>query len=98
MTSRQIILRTLATAKPELAQRGVSAVGLFGSYAQDAQNPDSDIDLLIDFKAGAETFENFMDVCDLLQNLFSGHRIEVVTKNGLSPHIGPYILKSAVYA
>ena len=76
---------------------GISKIGLFGSYLRDAQKKQSDIDILIDFKEGEETFDNFSDVCVLLDSLFSGYKVDVVTANGLSPHIGPHILKSVEY-
>jgi len=38
-----------------------------------------------------------MAVCDLMEKLFKNKRIEIVTKNGLSPYIGPMILNEVVY-
>jgi len=38
-----------------------------------------------------------MSVCDYLEQLFKNEKIEIVTKNGLSPYIGPHILKEVVY-
>ena len=57
----------------------------------------SAIDVLIDFEPEQEDFDNFMAACDFVQSLFDRARIEVVTKNGLSPHIGPSILKEVQY-
>ena len=39
-----------------------------------------------------------MSVYDILENLFRDEKIDIVTKNGLSPYIGPQILKEVVYA
>ena len=38
-----------------------------------------------------------MEVCYLLEAIFEGEKVEVVTKNGLSPYIGPKILKEVEY-
>lgn len=76
---------------------GINKVGLFGSYARQEQSDDSDIDILIDFEEGKETFDNFMAACMLLENLFKKHKVEVVTAKGLSPYIGPHILNSVEY-
>jgi predicted nucleotidyltransferase len=38
-----------------------------------------------------------MAVCDLFEDLFKNEKVEVVTKNGLSKHIGPKILKEVLY-
>ena len=59
---------------------------------------DEYIDILVDFVSENESFDNFMFVCDYLENLFNGEKVEVVTKNGLSPYIGPRILEEVIYA
>ena len=97
MTTKENILAVLKTNKPELSKYGVSNVGLFGSYLRNEQSAKSDIDLLIDFDPEKETFDNFMAVYDLFENLFENEKIEIVTKNGLSKYIGPKILNDVVY-
>lgn len=97
MTTKESIIATLAYYKPEFLKLGVQAVGLFGSYLRDEQSDESDIDLLIDFEPEKENFDNYMAVYDLVEGLFKDEKIEIVTKNGLSPHIGPFILKDVVY-
>ena len=71
---------------------------MFGSYSRGEASEESDIDILIEFDPDKETFDNFMAVYDYFETLFKGQKIEVVTKNSLSPYIGPYILKEVVYA
>jgi predicted nucleotidyltransferase len=97
MTTKENILSILKTHKPELSKYGVSHIGLFGSYLHNKQSSGSDIDLLIDFRAGKENFDNYMRVYDILENLFQNERIEVITKNGLSKYIGPRILNDVMY-
>lgn len=97
MIDRHHIVQTLQRNMLLLQSHGVRSVGLFGSYARGEQTAASDVDLLVDFERNHENFDNLMSVCDLLESLFAGHRIEVVTKGGLSRHIGPRILKEVVY-
>lgn len=97
MTTKDHILNTLKSHKQELTQFGIRNVGLFGSYLRDEQNQDSDIDLLIDFEPENENFDNYMAVYDLFERLFRNERVEVVTTNGLSPYIGPRILREVQY-
>lgn len=96
ITKRQI-KETISANAALIRQHGISKIGLFGSYARQQQQADSDIDILIDFEGNQETFDNFMAVCDLLEGLFSGHKVEIVTAGGLSPYIGPHILKQVEY-
>jgi uncharacterized protein len=97
MTTKDYILTTISTNKKELSRLGIRKVGLFGSYARDEQSHKSDIDILIDFEPDCENYDNYMAVCDILEQLFKNEKVEVVTKNGLSPYIGPRILNEVVY-
>ncbi len=97
MTTKDNILSILKTHKSELSKLGVSNVGLFGSYLNDKQTIESDIDLLVDFDPDKENFDNYMAVYDIFENIFKNEKVEIVTKNGLSKHIGPKILSQIIY-
>jgi len=97
MTTKDTIIKALRSRKDEFSKYGIRNVGLFGSYIRNEQVKDSDIDLLIDFDPESESFDNFMAVYDIIEQLFKGEKIEVVTMNGLSPYIGPSILKEVQY-
>ncbi|RLD59557.1 MAG: DNA polymerase subunit beta [Bacteroidetes bacterium] len=98
MTSKEYILSEMKQQKRELQNLGIVRIGLFGSYVREEQSEKSDIDILIEFEPEKENFDNYMLVYDILENLFRNENIEIVTKNGLSPYIGPQILKEVVYA
>ncbi len=97
MTNKEYILSALKTKKADLSVKGIRQLGLFGSYVRNEQTEQSDIDILIDFDPEKETFDNYMAVYELLEKLFKNIRVEVVTKNGLSPYIGTKILKEVQY-
>lgn len=97
MTTKDYILNTIKTHKAELTKFGIQNVGLFGSYVRDEQSIKSDIDILIDFDPDKESFDNYMAVYDIFERLFKNEKIEIVTRNGLSPYIGPNILKEVMY-
>ncbi len=98
MTTKEYILSEMKQQKMELQNLGIVSIGLFGSYAREDQSKKSDIDILIEFHPEKENFDNYMTVYDMLENLFADEKVEIVTKNGLSPHIGPQILKEVIYA
>ena len=97
MTTREYIITTIKNHKSEFNRLGIKDIGLFGSYLNNEQSSNSDIDILIDFFPEKESFDNFMATYDLLERLFENEKIEIVTKNGLSPYIGPKILNEVVY-
>ena len=97
MTTKEYILTTIRENKKELLRFGILKVGLFGSYVRGDESEKSDIDILIDFDPDHENYDNYMAVCEILEQLFRNEKLEIVTKNGLSPYIGPKILKEVQY-
>ena len=98
MTSKEYILSEMQQHMGELHSLGIVKIGLFGSYVRGEQSEKSDIDILIEFAPDKENFDNYMTIYDMLENLFRNEKVEIVTKKGLSPHIGPQILKEVLYA
>jgi predicted nucleotidyltransferase len=68
---------------------GVSKLSLFGSAARDELTPDSDIDLLVDFRAATHpTFFTLVQLADEFRELFGGmHEIDLVTRSSIHPLI-----------
>lgn len=87
----------LANHKEQLKQFGVKRWGVFGSFARDQQNTRSDVDILVEFEEGKKSFDNFMHLAFFLEEKV-GRRVELVTPESLSPHIGPHILREVEYA
>jgi uncharacterized protein len=95
--TKQDVLKILHQNRDRLRALGVSRIGLFGSFVRGEHHPDSDIDLLVEFEAGQKTFDAFMELSFLLEEILQ-RRIELVTVESLSPYIGPHILKEVEYA
>lgn len=88
------VLRRLREHGKEIRALGVERLGLFGSFVRDQQRPDSDVDLLVRFRPEKKSFDNFMELASLLEDVLR-RRVELVTTEGLSPYIGPRILEEA---
>ncbi len=56
----------------------------------------SDVDILVEFEPQQKSFNNFMDLCFFLEDLL-GRNVDLVTKESLSPYIGPRILDEVEY-
>ena len=93
LTRKQAIDR-IAACEPELRALGVERLALFGSVLRGNVRPDSDVDVLVQFAAGAKTFDRFLTLSELLEHRL-GHRVELVTMEALSPFIGPRTLAEA---
>jgi predicted nucleotidyltransferase len=75
---------------------GVERIGIFGSFARGEERPESDIDVLVAFRKGEKTFDNFMGIKFYLEDLF-GRKIDLVTEAALKPLIRDPILAEVVY-
>ena len=91
-------LTLLREHEPEIKKRfGVATIGLFGSFVRGEERPESDVDVLVTFRKGQETFDNYMDCKFYLEDLF-GRKVDLVIKGAIKKRLKPYILKEVVYA
>lgn len=94
--SKQDILQRLQKNSTPLRALGVKRLGLFGSFVRNQGDEKSDIDLLVEFEEGKKNFDHFMALSFLLEEIL-GLPVELVTRESLSPYIGPYILREIEY-
>ena len=55
------------------------------------------MDFLVDFEKEKKTLKNLVGLGEFLEMLFE-KKVDIVTPQGLSKYIGPYILKEVEYA
>ena len=94
--NKEEILRILSENKSALIKYGVWRIGLFGSYVRGEQREGSDIDFVVEFEEGQKTFDNFMELAFFLEETF-GTTVDLLTRESMSPFIGPYISNEVVY-
>ncbi len=73
----------------------VKSLGVFGSFVRGEATDNSDLDLLVEFQ-GDVTFDNYMDLKFLLEDLFK-RKIDLVIKEDIKPQIRERILEETVY-
>jgi predicted nucleotidyltransferase len=73
---------------------GATNVRVLGSVVRGEAGPDSDVDFLVDLEGG----RSLLDLAKLLVDLehLLHRRVDVVTENGLRPHVKEPILREAV--
>lgn len=94
--TKQDLIGRLRRHRDDLRRLGVQRLGLFGSFQRDEPDPESDVDLLVEFAPEEKSFDNFMAVSFLLEEEL-GRSVELVTREALSPHLGPHILEDVEY-
>ncbi len=96
MGSAVKVIDILRSHEQEIKERFyVKRIGLFGSFARGEETETSDIDILVEFED--PTFRNFMNLAFFLENLF-GRRVDLLTPEGISHRIRPYVEKEVVWA
>jgi hypothetical protein len=89
----------LRTKITPLLKPYVRRISVFGSFARGEQTFDSDIDLLVALKPSEERpvlgLFKFMDLEQALKDKL-GREVDLVTEEGLSPRIKPFIEKDKV--
>ncbi len=96
INSKKDVLSIIQQNRKSIKTLGVKKLGLFGSFVREEQNKNSDIDLMVEFDKGKKTFDNFMQLSFLLEDLLE-KKVELVTTDAMSPYIRPYILKEVEY-
>jgi predicted nucleotidyltransferase len=96
VTTKQQVISLLEQNQAELRRLGVSRCGVFGSFRTEQTTEKSDVDILVVFQPGMKTFNNFMDLCFFLEDLF-GRSVDLVTPESLSPFFGQRILDEVEY-
>jgi uncharacterized protein len=91
-------LTLLRHHEPILKKRfGVAKIGIFGSFVRGEERPESDVDVLVTFRNGEETFDHYMDCKFYLEDLF-GRKVDLVMNGAIKPRLREYILGEVVYA
>ncbi len=80
----------------QIKAAGVRKLGVFGSFVRREHTPESDVDILVEFDPAQKSFDNFMRVSILLEDLFD-RRVDLVTTESLSPYLRPHIIKEVEY-
>lgn len=94
LTSAEVHAR-LKLAQADIFRLGVRRLALFGSVQRNTARPDSDVDLLVEFEPGQKTYDHFLALNDLLEQLLD-RPVQLVTAEALSPLTRPHVLSVAM--
>ena len=98
IVNRSEVINKLALFQDELKEFAVKDLYLFGSYAREEADEQSDLDILVEFEAGAQIglFEFARlrrQLCEVL-----GREVDLVTPDAIRPEMKDQILREAVHA
>lgn len=94
--TKTIILSFLAEHKDEMQEKfGLKKIGLFGSYARNEQNADSDIDLAVEIQSD-NTFRSFFGLKQFIEEHLHQH-VDLGIESALKPIAKEYVLREIIY-
>jgi predicted nucleotidyltransferase len=93
---RDKILAQLKSRKRRLKKFGIHSLSVFGSVARDQANPDSDVDILVDFERPVGLFE-FARLKMYLEDVLE-RPVDLVTPEALRQELREDILREAIRA
>ena len=95
--TRDDILSFLKAHKQEMRRGyGVKRIGLFGSYARQAENEDSDIDIVVEFEADKKNLRNFFGFKRYLEENL-GNSVDLGIESALKPIVRNAVKKNIIY-
>ena len=93
--TRRAVISRIRRHRAQLTKLGVKSLSIFGSVARGEERPDSDVDILVEFK-GRATFDRYMDTKFYLEELL-GRKVDLVTPKAIKPRMKPYIMQDLVH-
>ena len=96
MLTSESIMEQIQKNMVQIKKFGVKKIGLFGSFIGNNQTKNSDVDLIVEFKKGQKSFDNYMDLKFFLEDIFD-RRVDLVITGAIKPYLKPYILGNAQY-
>jgi predicted nucleotidyltransferase len=95
VAARNVLSEDLAAQVRALGARcGVYNIRVFGSFARGDFNPNSDLDLLVEYIPGHGGFA-FIEFCEKVEALLA-RKVDVVTEKSLHPIIRDQVLAQAL--
>lgn len=94
-----MLLDELRTKKDQInalgSRYGAQRIRVFGSVARREEEPDSDVDFLVELPRGYDLFAQRLALTGELKNLLS-REVELIPEHELNRHIRDRVLKEAV--
>ncbi len=91
---RDQVISLLSKQRSRIDQLGVKSLSIFGSTARGESQPESDVDVLVEFE-GKATFDRYMELEFLLEDLL-GTRVDLVTRKALRPEMRSKVEEEAL--
>jgi len=90
------IIQIIKAHEKAIKSFGIDKIGIFGSYAKDVQNENSDIDILVNFKNVSRISKSYFDLKFYLEDLLK-KEVDLCREKDLRAELKEEILRSVIY-
>ncbi|MCR4420891.1 MAG: nucleotidyltransferase family protein [Spirochaetales bacterium] len=83
MITKQYVIKKLKEYKEVLKENfSIKQIGIFGSYAKDNFNDESDIDIYVEFDLDKISLDKYFALIEFLEKKFK-RKVDIITKGGI---------------
>jgi hypothetical protein len=93
--NKKDVLSLIRSQYHQLTRLGVKSLSVFGSFARDEAQPDSDVDILVEFE-GPVTFDKYMDAKFFLEDLLAC-KVDLAIPQTLKPRLRQNIMRDLIH-
>ncbi len=91
------VLALLERELPVLRERyGITTIGIFGSVSRGEDTPESDLDIIYSFRPEMDTYDNLLELGDLLEDLFQ-RKVDLVPEEWMSERFRASVMAEAIF-
>ncbi|MGB6127644.1 MAG: nucleotidyltransferase domain-containing protein [Psychrilyobacter sp.] len=94
--NRTEIIQIIKTHEKTIKSFGIDKIGIFGSYAKEIQNENSDIDILVKFKKVSRISRSYFGLKFYLEDLLK-KEVDLCREKDLRAELKEEILRSVIY-
>ena len=91
MLEKSYIFTSIESNRSAIKRFGVEKLGLFGSVARNDHTHDSDLDFVVSFTQGKKSYNNYIELCYFLEDLFHT-KVDLLTYDSLEGNTKKKIL------
>ncbi len=93
------VLESLRKASPDLCRQfNLKNLGVFGSYAQNKNHAESDLDVLYDLKENKSmSFRDFIKLEETIVQLTGVKKVDLVRVQNINPFVWITVKKTVIY-
>ena len=94
--NKQQVIELIQINMQDIEKFGAERIGIFGSFARNEQNEESDVDLIVEFKLGMKKYRNYLNLADFLEAKLE-RKVDLLTWESMASFVQREVRKEIEY-